>query len=110
MEKLNTWTLRVVSVGSVFIFAGTGIPDFSRLQAQGIDDKQRQQIVHNTVAFAPELGRYFDTELRLEQALVEAAMAEIAAHPAGYGTAQAQGGLAKMGAGLKQTLTGVLTT
>jgi hypothetical protein len=110
IDKLNNWVLRVVTVGSVYIFAGTGVTDFARLQAKPLDETQQRQIELNTAAFAPELGRYFDAEVQLEQALVETTMVELAAHPAGYATPQAEGGLNKMRGGLKQTLTGVIVT
>jgi len=108
LSKLNDWTMKVVSVGSVYIFAGTGIPDFAHLST--LDEKQQEQIVKNTVAYAPEMGRYFDAEVRLEKALVDSAMAELTAHPASFQNPQAQGGLTKMRDGLKQTLTGVIAT
>src|SRR5262249_46756202 len=40
-DKLNDWVLRVVTVGSVYIFAGTGITDFARLQAKPPDETQQ---------------------------------------------------------------------
>lgn len=108
LAALNDWTARVVAVGSVYVFAGTGIPDFDHLT--GIDEKQEQQIVHNTVAFAPEMGRYFDAELAIEQTMIECVMAELAARPATYQSQPAQQGLETIRGGLKQTLTGVMTT
>jgi hypothetical protein len=108
LDKLNEWMLRVVRVGSVYVFAGTGIDDLSQIKA--LDQKQQQQITKNTAAFAPEIGRYFDAEIDLEHALIDAVDAEMKAHPEKYQSAQSQGGLAKLKGGLKQTLGGALST
>lgn len=108
LAGLNDWTTRIVAVGSVYVFAGTGIPDFDHLTS--LDEKQEQQIIRNTVAFAPEIGRYFDAEMQIEQAMVACVMAELAVHPATYQSQEAQQGLETIRGGLKETLTGVMTT
>lgn len=108
LGSLNDWTVRVVAVGSVYVFAATGIPDFEHLTS--LDEKQEQQIVRNTVAFAPEIGRYFDAELAIEQAMIECILAELAADPPTYQSQSARHGLETTRGGVKQTLTGVMTT
>ncbi len=108
LDKLNGWMLRVVRVGSVYVFAGTGIADIS--QIKGLDEKQQQQITKNSAAFAPEVGRYFDAEIDLEHALIDAVEAEMKAHPEKYQSAQSQHGLASIKGGLKQTLGGALSS
>jgi len=108
LTDLSDWTLRTVAVGGVYVLAGTGIPDL--VHAGSLDAKAQQQILHNTVAFAPEMGRYIDSEIQLEQALIDSVLAEMAAHPEKFRSPKSESGLAKMRAGLKQTLSGALTT
>ncbi len=108
LDKINDWMLRVVRVGSVYVFAGTGIADLS--QIKGLDEKQQQQVTKNSAAFAPEVGRYFDAEIDLEHALIDTVDAEMKAHPEKYQSAQSQHGLARLKGGLKQTLAGALST
>jgi hypothetical protein len=108
IDKLNDWLLRIVKTGMVYVFAGTGIADIAK--AQGIDAKVQQQIVKNTVTFAPENGRYFDAQLAVSQAEIDSVTAEMAAHPDKFKAANAISGLAKMRGGLTSSLVGVVTT
>jgi hypothetical protein len=108
IDKLNDWMLRAVAVGSVYVLAGTGIPDFGHLST--LDAKQQQQVIKNTAAYAPEIGRYFDAEVELEQAVINCVTAELAANPDKYRSPTTEGGVAKIRSGVKQTLTGVITT
>src|SRR5665213_1125125 len=54
------WSMAVVKAGAVYILAGTGIADFSKMTN---DPKLPERINQNVVAFAPEMGRYFDAQL-----------------------------------------------
>ncbi|HYM72228.1 MAG TPA: hypothetical protein VET89_04555 [Stellaceae bacterium] len=108
IDKLNEWLLRIVQTGMVYVFAGTGIADIAK--AQKIDAKAQAQIVKNTVAFAPEMGRFYDAQLAVSRAEIDTVAAEIAAHPEKYKSGKAATGLTHMRGGLTQTLVGVVTT
>ena len=66
--------------------------------------------MRNTVTYAPEMGRYMDAQLDVFRAVIECVTAAQAADPHGFDNPKAQGGLAKMRAGVGQTLTGVVST
>ena len=108
LDKLNDWSLKVVGVGSVYVFAGSGIADPSQLR--DIDDKLQQRLERNTVDYAPEMGRYLDSSMQVTQALVTAVMTEMALKPTEFKNPQVQTGLARIRSGLKQTLNGVVTS
>jgi hypothetical protein len=112
LDKLNDWLLRVVKTGMVYVFAGTGIADFEK--AASVDAKAQQQtqqrIAANTVAFAPEMGRYYDAQLAVSRALIDSVTTELTAHPDKLTSAAATSGLAQMRNGMTQTLIGVVTT
>ena len=98
----------MLKVGLVYILAGTGIVDISKLPNTL---EITQKINYNTVEFAPEMGRYFDAQLRIEAAVMDTVSAFIA------GASQAQieqpnvkSGVAKIRAGATQTIYGALTT
>lgn len=108
MPLLNDWTTRSVAVGSVYVLAGTGIPDFDHLQS--IDEDQEQRIERNTIAFASEIGRYFDAEMQIEHAMADSVLAEKAVRPESFTSFEGRQRLETMRDGVKQTLTGVMTT
>lgn len=107
-DKLQSWTLQMVKVGSVYLLAGTGIQDPTQIGS--IDQQQQAQIAKNTAAFAPEIGRYFDAQIDLERALIDAVDAEMKAHPDEFQSAQKQGAVAKIKGGVKQSIAGALST
>lgn len=108
IDGLNDWASQVVRTGMIYVFAGTGIADMAKLQ--DINPKVPAQIAKNTVAFAPEMGRFFDAQLTLSRAEIDTVAAEMAAHPDKFQSSAAATGLARMRAGLTQTLIGTVTT
>lgn len=110
--NMSEWLLQIVSVGSVYLLAGTGYADFNKLASldQAAQQKLQQQVTKNTVAFAPEMGLYFDAQLGVTGALVWTVSSDMAANPANFKSQQSQGGIAQMRGGLVNTLTGVITT
>jgi hypothetical protein len=112
MNNTNEWMMQVLSVGVVYILAGTGYADFSKLDNldQAAQQTLQQQVAKNTVAFAPEMGRYLDAQVAVFGALVWSVSADMAAVPDNFKSAQSQDGVSKMRSGLVNTLTGVLTT
>ena len=63
-------------IGVVYILAGTGVTEMSKLP----DDPNIQRRTHRNVAeFAPEFARYLDFEVRLSGAMADAALKRMAA-------------------------------
>src|SRR5580704_2745649 len=67
LGNVNEWMLQVLTVGTVYYFAGTGYTDFSKVAGldQAAQEKLQQQINKNVAAFAPEMGRYLDAQLQV---------------------------------------------
>jgi hypothetical protein len=63
-----------LQVGVLYLLAGTGISEFK----DAPDARTEEAMNRNLVSFAPELGRYFDFQVRMFGALSVAVMAEIA--------------------------------
>jgi hypothetical protein len=95
----------VLQTGAIYILAGTGIADITK--ASSADQKQ---IGLNIVAFAPEVGCYYDAQLAVPRAETDTLVAEIAANPDLFTSSQAMHGLATTRGGLTQTLIGIVTT
>jgi hypothetical protein len=108
LDKLNEWNYAILRVGVVYILAGTGITDVTKIPNT---PEIAQKINHNTAEFAPEMGRYFDAQLWIEAAVMDTVGAFVAsASPAQLEQPNLKGGLAKIRAGATQTITGALTT
>jgi len=105
---VNNWLLNVVKVGLVYVTSGTGIADF--LNAPGVTSKQQAQMNANVIAFALEMGRYYDAQLAVTKVEIDLIIAELAAHPGNYQSGSKAQGVAKMRSGLAQTLAGVIET
>lgn len=76
VELLEQWNKAATKVGSVYYVAGTGtanVMDVSKDQAKIL------RANNNTSAFAPELGRYYDAQIRIHAAMIDAAAARLAA-------------------------------
>jgi hypothetical protein len=76
LKLLEQWNVAVTRVGLVYYLAGTGAAD---LQAASKDPATVTRATQNIVTFAPEYGRYLDAQLRIHGALIDAALAQIAA-------------------------------
>lgn len=108
LDSLNAWNFAVLKVGLVYILAGTGIVDISKLPNT---PEITQKINYNTVEFAPEMGRYFDAQLWIEAAVMDTVGTFIAsASQAQLEQPNFKSGLAKIRAGATQTIYGALTT
>jgi hypothetical protein len=73
---LQDWNRAALKVGLVYYLAGTGTADAA------VVSKDPQKILKansNTTAFAPEIGRYYDAQLRIHAAMIDAATAQVAA-------------------------------
>lgn len=72
---LQDWNKAALKVGLVYYLAGTGTTDAI------IVSKDPQKILKanaNTVTFAPEFGRYYDAQLRIHSAMIDAGAAQLA--------------------------------
>ena len=108
LQDLSTWTLAVAKVGLVYILAGTGVDDITRLSGHPEAEKKAD---HNTIEFAPEIGRYSDAQLWLETAVINAVDAFVAGtSPVQREQPNFKTGLDQIRAGAVQTIYGALTT
>lgn len=73
---LEQWNKAATKVGSIYYVAGTGTSDILEVAK---DQKKIIKANSNTRAFAPELGRYYDAQIRLHAAMIDAAMAKLVA-------------------------------
>jgi hypothetical protein len=112
LDNLNEWMSQGLRVATVYIFADTGYTEFSQVAKLDTEAQQKlaQQVAHNTVAFAPEMGRYLDAQLYILGATAWCVSADMTSEPDEYKSTQAQNGLGKIRNGVVQTLTGTLTT
>jgi hypothetical protein len=90
------------------MLAGTGAADLATL-AQ--DPKADEKVNRNVVAFAPEMGRFLDFQLRIQGAIVEAVLARIAtARPGDAATPTFQTGIAQIRRSSLRTVASVIET
>jgi hypothetical protein len=75
VELLRSWHGATQKVGLVYYLAGTGTDD---VVAVSKDPQKIQKANNNTVAFWPEFGRYYDAQIRLHSAMIDAAVAQLA--------------------------------
>jgi hypothetical protein len=105
---VNDWLSQIVNVGLVYVTAGTGIADFAGLNS--VTAKQQAQMNANVIAFAPEMGRYYDAQLAISRVEIDLVIGELAAHPDDYKSGTKAQGVSEMRSGLAQTLIGVVET
>jgi hypothetical protein len=105
LGPMAEWSMAIVKAGGVYILAGTGISDFSKVTN---DPKLPERINQNVIAFAPEMGRYLDAQLAVMGGMLDAINATMAG---GKTTnAKVESGLEKVRHGITATLTGTLST
>jgi hypothetical protein len=109
LGDVNNWTMAVLKIGLVYTLAGSGVTDLSTLANQPADVIER--INRNAVTFAPEMGRYFDAEIRLQGAVMDIVTVFLStASKTELDRPNIKNGLAKIRGGNTQTIDGVLTT
>ncbi len=75
VEPLHKWNGAALKIGLVYYLAGTGTTDVAMV----VQDPQKIQKANgNTVAFSPEFGRYYDAQIRIHSAMIDAAVAQLA--------------------------------
>jgi len=109
-QNIAEWLSQVLKVGSVYIFAGTGYTDYSKIAGAdaAAQQKLQRQFEKNTVAFAPEIGRYLDAQLNVVGALIWSVAGDIAADPERAKADRTQKGLDQMRNGTVTTLNGAV--
>ncbi len=106
IQSLSEWNRAVVKVGLIYYLAGTGTTD---LKLVGKDPKVILKATRNMVAFAPEMGRYSDAQVRIHFAMVEAGAAQAAAStPEERKDATFKATLNSISDGTAATITGLL--
>ena len=107
LVKVGDWQSALLKVGLVYILAGTGVDDLSKA---GNEPAFAQRADKNGVDFAPEFGRYLDTQMRLHAALLMMVNAHLAANPKDRDAPNFKKGLPQIQLGAAQSLASSLTT
>ena len=102
---LSGWLLAVNKVGIIYFLAGTGVTDPA---AAAPDPSVAAKVDANSVAYAPELGRYSDAALRLEAAIMDTVIAYLATAPQSE-LDRTKNGIAQIRGGAAQTMNGLIT-
>jgi hypothetical protein len=104
LGSLADWSAAGTKVGSVFIFSGTGVADPSKGSS---DPAVLQQVDRNTAQYAPELGRYMDSELMLQGAMLDVIQA---VNAGSSDNANTRAGISDVRAGVTTTMTSIIST
>jgi hypothetical protein len=107
LGKINDWNMAILQTGIVYLFAGTGITDIT--QAAN-DPAVGQKANQNTVAFAPEMGRYFDAQLEITRVMLETIGQHLRANPADRDKPNFKSGLRNVYGGAVQTFASAVST
>lgn len=76
MELLQNWNKAVVKIGLAYFLAGTGTTDVAIVSK---DPDKIQKTNSNSIAFANEVGRVYDAQLRIYAAMIDTAATQLAA-------------------------------
>lgn len=97
-----------VQVGLVYMLAGTGATDLGQI---GNDPKGEEKVNLNVIKFAPEMGRFFDFQMRIQAAVVDGTLTHLAtAKPAELARPNVQSGLADIRQGSARSVAGAIET
>jgi hypothetical protein len=108
VNKLHEWTVALTKVGVIYYLAGTGTDNPSVVAG---DPKMTQRANQNSLTYAAEFGRYYDTQLRLYSAMIDSATAQMkAATPEERRDVQFRTLLNNISDGTANAMTGVLHT
>lgn len=106
LGELSERIMLGVQVGSVYMLAGTGKTDVGQVVG---DQAIVQKTNLNTIKFEPEMGRFFDFQLRMQSAIVESILVQTrAASPAQ--AMRLKSALAGIRAGTARTVSGLIET
>lgn len=108
LSNLSERMVNGVRIGVVYMLAGTGATEIGQL---GNDPKAGEKVNLNVIKFAPETGRFFDFQMRLQGAVVDAVLARIAtAKPEDLARPNFKSGLADIRDGSARSVSGVIET
>lgn len=97
-----------VKVGVVYMLSGTGATDLSQI---GSEPDASVKINLNVIKFPGEIGRFFDFQVRVQGAVVDAVLVRLAtAKPEELARPNFQSGLADIRQGSARSVSGVIET
>jgi hypothetical protein len=108
ISPLSDRMMTGVKVGVVYMLAGTGVTDLS--QIGGVEDAATK-INLNVIKFAAEMGRFFDFQLRMQGAIIDAVLHRLATgKPDDLNKPNFKSGVADIRQGSQRTVAGVIET
>lgn len=108
LTALSERMMAGIEVGLVYMLAGTGARDLTQI---GSDPDGAEKVNLNVIKFAPEMGRFFDFQLRIQGAVVDAVLERFAtAKPEDLARPNFQSGLSDIRRGSARTVSGVIET
>jgi hypothetical protein len=108
LSALSERMLTGVKVGVVYMLAGTGATDLSQL---GGGQDAGEKINLNVVKFAPEMGRFFDFQMHIQGAVVDAVLTRLStARPEDLARPAFKSGLSDIREGSARSVSGVIET
>jgi hypothetical protein len=108
LSPLTERMMTAVKVGVIYMLAGTGATEISQLDA--VPDAT-VKVNLNVIKFAPEMGRFFDFQARIQAAVVEAVLTRVAsAKPEELARPNFQSGLADIRQGSQRTASSLIET
>jgi len=97
-----------VKVGVIYMLAGTGVTDLTQMAN---DPKADEKVNLNVIKFAPEMGRFFDFQMRIQGAVVDGTLTHLAtAKPEELARPNVQSGLANIRQGSARAVAGAIET
>jgi hypothetical protein len=105
-QGLSQRMLFGTQVAIIYMLAGTNFTDLNKAVS---DPSLGDKINLNTVNFAPEFGRYFDFQLKVQGAVIDAVLSKIASSKPDE-LKRIEGGVADVRSGSHRAVAGVLET
>jgi hypothetical protein len=108
LGPLSERMINSVQVGLIYMLAGTGAKDLPQMAN---DPKADEKVNLNIIKFAPEMGRFFDFQMRIQGAVVDGTLVHLAsAKPEELARPNVQSGLANIRQGSARTVAGAIET
>jgi hypothetical protein len=108
LSQLSERMVTGVKVGVVYMLAGTGATELGQL---GSDQNAGEKVNLNVIKFAPEMGRFFDFQMRIQGAVIDAVLSRLAtAKPDELARPNFKSGLADIRDGSSRSVAGVIET
>jgi hypothetical protein len=108
LKFLGDWLSAVLKVGLIYSLSGSGIGD---INAVPNDPEIIKKINYNAVLFAPEMGRYYDVQMRVQGAVMDVVYGLLTTESQiSLDRPNFKDGIAQIRAGATQSINGVVTT